>query len=418
MIKRISKIILLFLIMIIFLTVLLVIVNLIPRKYIEKNVVESIPVFIKEGYYPQIKYAHNYLLDNYTDALMLDTAYSIDSSEPLKSTILMRRNYRSEQNLQLREKQQDEENELPIHFLIENINETNETYFQYSRYWHGYIAYLRPLLIFFNYSQIRIILISVIIILSLILVYLSYKKNNKYLAVATITMLVSSSFWVIGLSLQYTAVYLIALISSIYILIRNKIKDLGCLFLIIGMLTSFFDLLTTPIITLGIPLVFYIFVSEKCDFKEFFEILFFWGIGYGLTWATKWLISDIICDTGTIRSAIESIMHRTSVNDFNVIDIIKSNIFFISEVFLEICLIMILSFSYKKNMVKILKDKKIQQYLILAALPFVWYILVRNHSYIHARFTFRNLMVTILAMAIIIIDNTKTFLNSSEKNKI
>ena len=247
--KDILKIVLTFIITLVILMTALVIVNLIPRKCIENNAKESLPIFLEEGNFPKLKYAYNFLLDNYTDALMINTALSVDSTKPIESTILMRRGYRANEGLELKEAGT---NDIPIKSLEENINETNTTYFQYQRYWHGYMIFLRPLLVLFNYTQIRIILIATFIMLSLILVYLTYKKINIYICIATIFMLLISSFIFIGMSIQYSSVFIIMLISSIYIIMKckeyNNIKILN-VFFIIGILTSFFDLLTAPLLT-------------------------------------------------------------------------------------------------------------------------------------------------------------------------
>lgn len=94
MTKKILKLILIYFIIIITLVISLTIVNLIPRKNIENNVRKSLQIFIKEGAFPKINFTYNYLLDNYTDALMINTAYSVDSNKPIESAMLMRRNYR------------------------------------------------------------------------------------------------------------------------------------------------------------------------------------------------------------------------------------------------------------------------------------------------------------------------------------
>jgi len=381
----------------------LVIVNLIPREYIQENVKESVQIFIDEGYFPKVKLSNKYLLDNWTDALMINTAYSIDTEEPIRSSILMRRNYRPNAELKL----DQIVNDKPIEYLIENLNETNNTYFEYSRYWHGYMIYLRPLLVLFNYSQIRIFFTTIIITLSFLLIYLVYKKIDKYIAIATTIMLFISNFWAIGLSLQYSAVFIITLISSMYIISKNSIKNILRTFFIIGMLTSFFDLLTTPILTLGIPLIFYISLNRKEDlnFKEFFKIILFWGMGYGLMWLSKWVISDIICNVGTIQSAIIAIKLRVGEAGTSIINVILANIYYLFEIIILIISMAITTFIYVKNKKQILKIKKVQQYLIIAIIPFIWYTLLKNHSFIHARFTFRNLLLTVFSLTIITIKN-------------
>jgi len=399
----------------------LIIVDLIPREYIEKNVRESVQTFINEGYFPEVKFANKYLLDNFTDALMINTAYSIDPGEPIKSSILMRRNYRPNSELEL---DTAVEVDNPIEYLIENLNETNSIYFQYPRYWHGYMIYLRPLLVFFNYLEIRVILSTIIIALSLMLVYLVYKKINKYIAIAVLITLISSNFWVIGLSLQYSAVFIIALISSMYIVIKGKNKNIESTFFIIGMLTSFFDLLTTPIITLGIPLIFYISLhkGEGCSFKNFFKIIVLWGIGYALMWSSKWLIADIVCNSGTIQSAIQKIMVYTSSAEevsTNIIKIISKNMYYLSEISIFTVTTLVISYICTSNKSQTIKEKSTYQYLMIAVIPFIWFAIAKRHCYIHARFTFRSLLVTIFSLSIIIMNNFKnTKKLNNNKNSI
>ena len=61
------------------------------------------------------------------------------------------------------------------------------------------------------------------------------------------------------------------------------------------------------------------------------------------------------------------------------------------------------------------KEKDIDQYLLISVLPFVWYILIKNHSYIHARFTYRILLISIFAWLIIVLKNLTG--KKKQKNK-
>ena len=74
--------------------------------------------------------------------------------------------------------------------------------------------------------------------------------------------------------MQYSAVFIITLVSSLYILLKNNINNIASTFLIIGMVTVFFDLLTIPVLTLGIPLLFYISLhqNENLSFKNCFIV--------------------------------------------------------------------------------------------------------------------------------------------------
>ncbi len=419
MIKKILKSILIFCSILISLFLLLIIVNLIPRNYIKNNVKDSLYYFISEGNFPKIKYAYNYVLDNYTDSLMINTAYSVDSNKPLESAMLMRRNYRPNENLKLKNSGNDE---MPIYDLIQSFNENNDTYFQYQRYWHGYMIILRPLLVFFNYKQIRILLITTIIILSLILVYLAYKKIDIYASIATLFMLIVSNFIFIGLSMQYSSVFIIMLISSIYIITKCKEKNdkqMFDVFLVIGMLTSFFDLLTTPLLTFGIPVIYYIVLKNKennLSIKSLLKVMIAWGLGYGLIWLSKWIICDSIYNTGTIKEAFYKIFLQTNSTElFNVtaLKAIKRNFSYINRPIILFAIFTVVLTLINKKIIKM--NILI---LMLGLLPFLWFAIVKNHSFIHARFTFRDLLITLFALITITMYNIKNIIEAIKQQNL
>ena len=230
--KEILKIILIFIVLFSAFIVSLTLASLVPSKFIKVNVEKSLETLKHEGYFPQMKYAINYKLDNYTDALMINTAYSIDSDEPLKSALLARRNYRKniENNICINEVT----DERTIENLEDTLKENTTEYYEYSRYWHGYLAFLRPLLLFMDYAKIRILLILVINILLLITCYYIWKKINlKYAFAFFISMILAASIHLIGLSLQYSSVFIISLCSALYILLKQDKVNIYILFFII-----------------------------------------------------------------------------------------------------------------------------------------------------------------------------------------
>ena len=98
--------------------------------------------------------------------------------------------------------------------------------YEYARYWHGYLVFLRPLLLLFDISGIRIINIILFLILGIIFLYLVYKKIGLIESIIMLIGLFSVDYFYIGLSLQGTPVFLIMIISSIFILLKyNKIKN-------------------------------------------------------------------------------------------------------------------------------------------------------------------------------------------------
>lgn len=78
-----------YIIMIISFVMLLYLVSIILSKYMKQNVKESADIFMEEGNdkYVIVNYKNRIKvkIDNYTDALMVNTVYSIDSKNPIKS---------------------------------------------------------------------------------------------------------------------------------------------------------------------------------------------------------------------------------------------------------------------------------------------------------------------------------------------
>ena len=94
MIKAIVKYILTFLITMLILIALLFLSSLIPSKYLQENVKASSEILIGEGERIVIDAPLGKAsLFYFTDALMINTAYSIDSNHPYKSMMLDRKNY-------------------------------------------------------------------------------------------------------------------------------------------------------------------------------------------------------------------------------------------------------------------------------------------------------------------------------------
>ena len=408
--KHILKLIITFFILLVSEVALLTLVNIIPQKYIKSNVKEASATLHEEGLFPIID--NNFILDNWTDTIMINTAYSVDTKKPLESAILMRRNYRKDVNLVLK-KQTSQEN--PLLDLQETLEERNISYYEYSRYWHGYMIYLRPLLAFLNYSQIRKLLIFVISSLSLLLIVLTYKKINIVTSILTTIILLLSRFRLTGMSLQYSSAFIIMLLASIYLLLRYDKMDKYRYFFVIGCLTCFFDLFTVPLITLGIPLIYYIMLTEKRNniigIKGTLRLIIMWFLGYGLMWTSKWIISDLFFNTRTIDGAIQKITSYTINTDkvnINIFQSIKSNILAFNQTFL-IRLIIIYS-AIMGVATCIYNHKGIKNnipYIIIVLLPFIWYALVKNHSYVHARFTYRILLVSVFGLLVLTVKNYK-----------
>lgn len=81
-----------------------------------------------------------------------------------------------------------------------------------------------------------------------------------------------------------------------------------------GSATAFFDLLTTPIVTLGIPLIVKVLIDYKkrnnCSIYEILKECLYWGMGYSTTMILKWIITDVFLGRSVFNTSIKQLLYR------------------------------------------------------------------------------------------------------------
>lgn len=368
-------------------------VVMIPNNnMVKNNVSESSTLIASEGIYPEIfdtvaKSASK--IDNYTDNFMINAAKK-DQSNPIKAGM-----------------------------SIDG----------YSRYWHGYLVILRPILMLFSLASIRYFNMFFMLLIFAVVVYLLAKKISLLVGLSFAVSMCSISFIVIPFCLQYSSLFYILNFSIIYLLTRKKLPKNLALFGAIGSITNFLDLLTYPIITLGIPLIVVLLLNlkEKSDNQNFIEsskqILqsgIGWSLGYGITWFSKWIIASAILKKNVILDAFNAVVLRTEGSGDTAISnnnpvlnrsfMLKENMQLVfSKQFLAILAVifiiwLLLFICFKKQFKTILKASPI---LIVSTFPYIWYLVLGNHSQVHYWMTFRSQAITvfgILCFAITCID--------------
>lgn len=421
--KQILKITITYISLILSFILLLTISSMFPSKYIKENVEQSSKTLIQEGNRLKkevIGREKPMEFDNYTDALMINTAYSVDNKTPLYSSFVARKNYIPGITEDIYE---DTSGELKSASKYKHHNEVGELddtvngekleSFEYARYWHGYLIILRPLLLIANLEQIRIIFTIILSILFITFVYLIYKKINFTVAAIFAMGLISIEYFYLRFSMQGIFIFFIMMIASIILLIKNgKMKNLNIFFFTTGMLTNFFDFLTVPMVTYAIPMILYLLLKQREDKVTVKNVLIdiikygmFWGIGYGLTWITKWILVDIIFDKNILETAIDQVFYRSSgTNEILPKDVIKKNFEYEKRFFpiTTALTFVIIDIQLAMGKLKIRTNKialkeyvtEILPYVIIGVMPIIWYSILKDHSYKHAFFTYRNILIT------------------------
>ena len=425
--KAILKYVLVFVSMILIFLGLLVIVSYIPRENIEKSIKKSVDIIVNEGEEKKaISFPREIYINNSTDAIMLNITYSIDTNNKLESIMKARRNFAFEDKVKrivpdtVGDLHHENDTYSMTTELYNTVNGIEQNSYEYARYWHGYIVILRPLLVFFNLSQIRIILGLIIIISLLIMLYYIYKNINIKISLIMFMFFLSMDLLAWGSVIQGSIVMIIALITSIFIA-NKKItdKNINIILFIVAGLTAYFDFFTTPLITFLLPIIiFNLMNNEEKSFKkviyDFAKSAIIWGLGYALIWGTKWLLIDIMYHTQIIKNAVRQIFYRTGITSKsiiggNVILIALKNNYLFSANYLNVLMLVLIYFWLFINIDKYGKkyfftSKKLVYY-ITAFIPIIWYIVASEHSWQHYHFTYKLCMITFLSMALIVFDN-------------
>ena len=187
----------------------------------------------------------------------------------------------------------------------------------YGRYWHGYQVTLKPLMTIMDYSAIRILNYILFSLLIVVCSWLIYRKIGKAACGLFVLSLALINFPIVPLSLQFSTCFYLSFLSMIAVMVFPRLveKDdnLYCTFFIIGGITSFMDFLTTPQLTLGLPMIVCLLMSNRKDkWKYVIYISIAWALGYGLIWASKWLVGYLLTGTNILADAMESAKLRTS----------------------------------------------------------------------------------------------------------
>lgn len=176
-------------------TLSLLIVNALPNEKMQMHISESVSVMEAEGDYPMpITGYISSRLDNFTDSIMLVSATNKADTGLIDRTINM---YRVCYN-----------NKRPSEELVAyGKGDTNYSVVSYSRYWHGYQLFLKPLLLFCNYQEIRYINMYIQILMIAFVIAVIWKKNMKLYVVPYLVMICSLMPVSVALSLQFSAIF-------------------------------------------------------------------------------------------------------------------------------------------------------------------------------------------------------------------
>ena len=427
-IKKISSYIILFLIMIVVFSVAMIGTYLLPNERIRAHIAESKELLINQNGNPLFTdYIKGANLDVFTDLLIMNTAMNKGKTED--ESVFIRAFENSRYN------NEEDNSYTSLQETVENPDIHNNQ--EYSRYWHGIQTIIRPLLLFFNYEEIRYIFMLLIFVLLGISLLLINKNISFMHSMAFLVSMLAVCIFIVPMSIQYSAIFIITLLAVIIVNLlhkKQKAKFIPYLFFIIGGLTTFFDLLTAPLLTLGIPLIIEVLLrsreeslSIKKAFLEIIKLSILWAIAYGTIFFAKWVIASLIMQKDLITVAINQILFRTNGSEeypaTKIGAIVENFTYLYNNVLLACGIVTIIGWiialiKTRKNKIN---WKKILILLIISIYPYVWYMVFAGHSTIHAFFTYRIQAIAIFGVLCIMLEfvdlKTKEKINKAGKEK-
>ena len=377
---------------------LLLVTFALPTEPMREHAYASRDVFAREGSYPMVRtLGVDTKLDNFTDSMMLIHAgYHAPETTLLQRTLNVYRPFPHAVS--------------PVGVYAESLaSSAPAPESNYGRYWHGYLAVLKPLLSIFTYEQLRAFNAVWVAALGLTVAALMWRRAlRRYILPFVVTVLLFDPV-ATAMNMFYTQVYAVTMLACIAILsgwnwLRARTGRLLLLFTLTGCLTSYLDLLTCPLVSFGVPCALCLCLAAtdwKGGLKLALMALICWGIGYGGMWAGKWLLSALL--GGEDIGLLETLRLRSSSTGAPdtlgaVAVIVKRLLVQLRVPMLGAALLLALVLGVlflRRSPWEKLKSLEWLPWAALCLLPFFWIAFTQNHSYIHRWFVYRLLAICV-----------------------
>ncbi len=361
-------------------------------------------------------------LDNYADMMLFNIAVTVDSSHPLDSMLAARYlldPYRKSASL-----------------VVARIDGEAPNA-DYSRYWHGMLVFLRPLLCVMDYNAMRVLNAFVMCGVVGWLCALLCRRKMAWYALALVASIVLTDFMTTPLCFEFYIMSILSLIFTALVLIIDgrRVRDGGFVerewhllvyFTLVGLATCFFDFLTAETLTLLLPLISVI-VARTCDGdggqtfsvtpKQVITLIIgaalCWGMAYALTYVVKWGLAAALCEdisfadaigyagvraVGEVEKAVFPLPIEALLRNIAMLPVFSMpgtdmGIFAIVGIIAGVALVGLVLCGRK--------PRELGLPLIIASLalvPYVRYVVLCNHSTLHHFFTYRAQAASILAL--------------------
>ena len=384
---------------------LLLLCACLPQGPIDRHVADSSVALSLEGTYPTVfDYATSAQLDNYTDAIILDVSRGTRIAQA--STILTNPIHRYH------------EDPVKALALYSEKEADAAPSFYYPRYWMGFRVLTRLALVFLNYLQIRRYLAFLLLTLALgtVLSVARHADGRAALAFGLSFLLVRPQ--VICQSLQFSCCFFLAMLAMLLVPWLRRHRDYeGLFFLELGVAVMFFDFYTTPLLVFGWPMVYLWLLDARegqpLSWKRGLLNLALWFGGYVLMWLAKLALTTLLTSENALETGLGAMAARVGfvkaagdersysaslalwkLRNTITVDAAGAVIWLLGT----LCVLVLLAHALLRRRTAPTVLWRYALLLVLAALPFVWFMIAAQPTVHHTWFQYRSIGLSYWAL--------------------
>jgi len=369
-------------------TALVTAVSMIPRRAIEANVRASMNEVRQDSvmFYAGVSAWRPFTVGDFTNALMLDLAYCVDSSHPLQAAMV--------NNFAIVDKSPLDALER-LYRDGDNADNADVQMVPYPRYWHGNQVVLRPLLCVTTVHGVYVLNIVVLALLWLALLVLLWRRVSPGDALLVSLPLLAVMVPSVPLCMNYPPPFVVGMLGALLVLLCRRVTArLGnavVLFVVIGACTSFFDLLTAPLVSLGVPLfVYMLYCRPRRACATVVALSLAWLGGYAVLWLGKWVLAALLTGHGVMQDGLDQVTRRAvgNADEAGYLDYCLKRSLQALAAFVALMAVLTLLLG------KSWRDIRACGWMLLLAMSsWVWELVVLEHTWTHMHFTWRTFVV-------------------------
>lgn len=399
----------------------------IPRKMIQKNSELSAEYVSDLIQFPTLIGEYiNSMQDNYSDTVLFNIIYCVDTTHPFQS--VMQARYAQSPG------QSSGEGYLK---MVQGDNEVTQ---EYGRYWHGTSVILRLLLMVMPIYVIRPLFGAAGCGMYLFSCFLLGRKKKIAFAVCLVLGLCFVEPWMFFTSLEFSTAFVAGSGAMLFVVLKwkgTKKKNWMPFFTAVGVITCFVDFLTTETLTYSLPMAVILVLSADSIKESILHMIkngVAWLGGYLSMFALKIGILTVVSGKEVMQASMKEgffrlggetrlgnislapttdyfgQLHGAIWHNLACLYPVKAGVMDAADAWIPTLVILFAGLILVYLLHSKIDWNHFVPLMLLGLLPFLRFLVLSNHAYIHFFITYRALIVFIAVFLYFVYKNSLVFL--------